>query len=215
MRIRLDYTQEDGYLAGSRFYIAFTGTLPTSANCATLAGDVAAAWNTNLASLVDAAVSLTEVDVLDISTDSGNFGTWSGAHPGTDSGTSLPSQVATNVEFDIGRRYRGGKPRMFLPPATLTNAEDAGHWTSDYITAVNTGVAAFMAEIAALDIGAIGVLSHVNVSYYQGFTNVTNSSGRTRAAPKYRPTALLDPVTGYACKGRMGSQKRRRSATTF
>ncbi len=215
MRVRLDYTQEDGFYAGSRFYLSYSASAPTSANCTTLAGDIAAAWNTNLASLVDPSTSLTEVDVLDIATDAGNFGQWTGSHAGTASGDALPSQVAVNVEFDIGRRYRGGKPRMFLPPSTLDNALDAGHWTTAFIDSVNTALTAFFAEIEALSIGAIGTLDHVNLSYYQGFTNVTNSSGRTRAAPKYRATALLDTVTGYSCKGRMGSQKRRRSATTY
>jgi hypothetical protein len=164
--------------------------------------------------VVDTAWALTQVDVLDIATTAGASGIWSGNNPGTDTGTSLPSQVATNVEFKISRRYRGGKPRMFLPSATLGNEVDAGHWSTSYVTQVNTQCTAFFAAIAALSVGAVGSLTHINLSYYSGFTNITNSSGRERAVPKYRATALVDHVTGYNTKLLMSSQKRRRNATT-
>lgn len=214
MRVRLDYKQTDGFYAGSRFFLSYAGASPTPGNCTTLAGDVEAAWVTNLASVVDQYFALTEVDVLDIASNAGASGQWAGNEPGTRDGTSLPSQVAMNVEYNIARRYRGGKPRMFLPPGIITDTLDGGHWSTAYVDAVNTAVAAFFTEIEALSIGAVGALAHVNLSYYAGFTNVTNSSGRTRAAPKYRAAALVDSVNGYSAKALIGSQKRRRSATT-
>lgn len=215
VRVRLDYTQSDGYDGGSRFYLSYAGSAPTPGNCTSLAGDVEAAWLAHLAALIPPSWALTEVDVLDITTDAGASGQWTGDEAGTNEGTVFPSQVATNVEFNIARRYRGGKPRMFLPPGTQSDGLDAGHWSTDFVDSVNTGMAAFFAEIEALSIGAVGALAHVNLSYYQSFTNVTNSSGRMRAAPKYRTVALVDTVEGYACKAKMGSQRRRRTATTF
>jgi len=214
IRVRLEYTQADGYDAGSRFFLSYTGGAPTAGQCTTLAGDIAAAWGSHIAPFVDEIFTLTTVDVQDIATDSGAFGTWTGTTGGAASGTSLPAQCAMNVEFDISRRYRGGKPRMFFPPSVTSDTLDAGHWTSTHLTNVNAAVLAFFEEIEALDIGSLGTLAHVNLSYYQGFTNVTNSSGRTRAAPKYRTTALVDPITGYAAKGLIGSQRRRRAATS-
>lgn len=104
---------------------------------------------------------------------------------------------------------------MFLPPPSNSLMLDNAHWTDTFVTDVNTGIAAFFTAIAALSIGAVGALAHVNVSYYQGFTNVTNSSGRTRAAPKYRTAALVESVNGYATKQLIGSQRRRRAATTY
>jgi hypothetical protein len=87
-------------------------------------------------------------------------------------------------------------------------------WTAAYVTDINTAVTAFFAEIAGLSVGAVGTLTHVNLSYYKGFTNVTNSSGRERAVPTYRAVALVDNITGYSCKQEFGSQKRRRAATS-
>jgi hypothetical protein len=119
-----------------------------------------------------------------------------------------------NVEYGIARRYRGGKPRSYFPFGVAGDYATDATWSGSLVTAVNSGVTAFYAAIAALSIGAMGTLAHVNLSYYKGFTNVTNPSGRERAVPTYRSSALLDTVTGYSAKTVMGSQKRRRTSTT-
>jgi hypothetical protein len=215
VRVRLGYTTDAGTDMGSRFFLSYSGAAPSAANCSTLATDIGTAWNTNIASLVYSLISLTEVDVLDITTDSGASAVVTVDHPGTDSSATLVANVATNVEYDIARRYRGGKPRMFLPPPAGDKLASLDKWTTDFIGDVNTGVAAFFAALEALTVGSMGTLAHVNLSYYKGFTNVTNSSGRERAAGKYRDVATLDTVTGYACKAVVGSQRRRRTATTI
>jgi hypothetical protein len=79
---------------------------------------------------------------------------------------------------------------------------------------VNSGVAAFFSEIEGLSVGSMGTLQHVNLSYYKGFTNITNSSGRERAVPTYRTVATHDNVTGYSAKAIIGSQRRRRTSTS-
>lgn len=215
MRVRLDYTNSDTFLAGSRFFLSYSGAAPTGGNCATIAADIATAWGTHLASLVNGDWSLTEVDVLDIASDSGASSETTVDVVGTLTGSNLPSQCATNVEYDIARRYRGGKPRMFLPAPTQGQLADVGHYSTGFVGDVNTGVAGFFTEIEALSVGAVGVLAHVNLSYYKGFTNIINSSGRERAVPTYRDSALLDTVNGYSCKALIGSQKRRRNAVTY
>jgi len=216
MRVRLGYSTSSGTDMGSRFYIGYAGSAPTAANCVTIANDIASAWNTRLPGLIYSNISLVEVDVLDIATNSGAFGTVTVSHPGTLAGGTLTANAATNIEFDIARRYRGGKPRMFLPPPDDSALASLDKFTTGFVAGANTAIGEFFSDIEALSVGAVGALTHVNVSYYSGFTNVTNSSGRTRAAPKYRtPTALVENVTGYACKAVIGSQRRRRTATTF
>lgn len=199
---------------GNRFYFAYSGSAPTAGNCATLASDVASAWNTNMAPLFTSGTALEEVDVLDIATDSGLSGNWTGTHNGTRTGTSLPVQVATGVEFGIGRRYRGGKPRVYIPAGNQSDLLTEATWQTSYLTAVNSGVSAFVAAIEALSIGSMGTLLHIVLSYYKGFTNITNSSGRERAVPTYRDSALSDVVTGYSAKTVLSSQKRRRQSST-
>jgi hypothetical protein len=215
LRVRLDYTQTDGFLGGNRFYLSYAGSAPTPGNCTSIAAGIEAAWLGYLSPEINQDWALTEVDVLDITTESGSSGQWAGTESGGVEGTALPGQCAVNVEFGIARRYRGGKPRMFLPPCTTAQQQDAGHWSADYVSAVNTAVGQFFTAIAALDIGTVGALSHVNLSYFKGFTNITNSSGRERAVPTYRATALVDPVESYITKAEIGSQRRRRIATTY
>lgn len=207
------YTDQSGTLAGSRFYLSYSGSAPTAGNCSTLATDISTAFGSHLASLPTNNWSLTEVDVLDIATDTGLSGQWNGTVACSGGTVPLTKSTAINVEYDIARRYRGGKPRMFLPGGNQPELVDFSHWSSSFVTAVNTGIAAFFAEIEALTVGAMGTLAHVNLSYYKGFTNITNSSGRERAVPTYRTVALHDNVEGYACKAEVGSQRRRRLST--
>lgn len=214
LRVRLIYNTQNVQAASNRLYFKYAGSAPSGANCIAIAGDIAAAWETNIAPLVNSSDSLTEVDVLDIATNSGLSGQWTGSNSGSRSGTEPPIQVATNVEFGIARRYRGGKPRMFLPPGVVGDITNGWEWASEFLTEVNTGVAAFFAACNAISVGEVGALAHTNLSYFSGFKNLANSSGRERAVPQYRDTALTDVITGYYAKQVLGSQRRRRTSTT-
>ena len=214
VRCQLTYNDTDGNEMGSRFYLSYTGSAPTGANCSTLASDISAAFSAHLITLIGDNISLVEVDVLDIASHSGLSGQWTGTVTGTAGGAVAPIQCANNVEFGIARRYRGGKPRMYLPPPSTAQMANSHQYSSGFVSSTSTDVAAFFAAIEALSIGSMGTLTHVSLSYYKGFTNITNSSGRERAVPTYRPTALHDNVTGYSGKQLIGSQKRRRISTT-
>jgi len=214
LRVRLIYNTQNTLAASNRLYFSYSGAAPSGANCIAIADAIAAAWASDLAPVVNTNDSLNEVDVLDIATDSGLSGQWTGENGGTRSGGQIPIQVATNVEFGIARRYRGGKPRMFLPPGVEGDVTNGWEWDNTFVTAVNSAVEAFFASCAAISVGEVGTLAHTNLSYFKGFTNLANSSGRERAVATYRATALTDLITGYFCKQVLGSQKRRRTATS-
>lgn len=214
IRVRLIYNQEAAKSAGNRFYLSYAGSAPTAANCATIASDIAAAWATNLAGLTWDGNSLNEVDVQDIATLSGAFGNWTGDNSGSRSGAFMPDMSAVNIEFDIARRYRGGKPRIFLPAGIQSDLHDQSTWSTTFLSSVQTDWQAFMTAVTGISVGAVGALAHVNLSFYSGFQNFTTPSGRERAVPKYRTTALHDNVVGYAYKAIVGSQRRRRTSST-
>jgi hypothetical protein len=216
VRCRLDYQDTTSLRSGSRFFLSYTGSAPSGANCTTLAGDIEAAWVTNLQTLINDNFALVEVDVLDIATDAGLSGQWTGTEAGTRSGTPTPNQVANNVEFGIARRYRGGKPRMYLPGGVMADLNDAATWEATFVTDSENAVAAFFAEIEGLSVGSMGTLKHVNLSYYQGYRTRMTGGGQQTFAPKYRsPNALHDDITGYFGKRELGSQRRRRTSTTY
>lgn len=214
VRVRLIYNQETSKSAGNRFYLSYTGGPPTGADCATIASGIATAWNTNLASLVWDGNSLQEVDVLDIASDSGLSGQWTGSDSGSRSGAFLPDSVAFNIEFGIARRYRGGKPRIFFPFGVQGDLHDQSNWLNTFTPTVQTNVEAFFTACQALSSGSTSIANHVNLSYYKGFTNFLGPSGRERAVPTYRATALSDVIVGYSAKQLVGSQRRRRTSTT-
>lgn len=199
---------------GIRFYLSYSGSAPSGANCTTLATDIATAAEGHLVQIINTSYTLEEVDVLDIATDSGLSGQWTGSYAGARSGTAVPAQCTTNIEFGIARRYRGGKPRCFLPGPVEADFETLSTWTSGFVGDVSTYFDAFMADVVGSSVGSMGTLTHVNLSYYKGFTNNMNPSGRERAIPTYRATALHDNVTSYIPKVVTGSQKRRRTSTT-
>lgn len=214
VRCRLIYNEGTSGEGGNRFYLSYTGSAPTAGNCSTLASEIAAAWAGSFPALIGTNYSLNEVDVLDIATDSGLSGQWTGTHTGTRGIEDLPGSVASNIEFLIARRYRGGKPRMFLPPPVSGDLASNGSWSDAFVGDLTTQAGVFFAAIEALSIGAMGTLQHVSLSYYKGFTNIANSSGREHAVPTYRATALHDNVVGYAGKAVVGSQRRRRTSTS-
>lgn len=217
VRCKLDYTQSDSDLGGSRFYLSYSGSAPSPANCVTLAGDIGSAWASHLAALISTDYNLTEVDVLDLASHTGASGVDTTVHNSSGGTPILPANCAQNVEFLIARRYRGGKPRMYLPPAPQSELLDPGHWLNAWLSTVNTAVTAFFAQLEALSIGSMGTLTHVNISFYQG-KNTSTPPWRGpgfKYPPAYRATPLLDTVNGYACKSVVGSQRRRRTAQTF
>lgn len=215
VRVRLSGNLGTNAEWGNRFYLAYSGSAPTGANCVTLAGDIATIWAEHIAQAVNPSNALEEVDVLDIATDMGLSGQWTGNEPGTEgSGANMPLQVATTVEYNIARRYRGGKPRIYLPPASMGMASNEVAWSNAFVTDLESWVPAFFSDIAATSVGAMGTLKHVNLSYYQGYTNVEVPGTRAYAKPTYRPVAIHDDIVGYSPKKIMSSQRRRRTATT-
>lgn len=212
----MDYLNSDGFLAGSRFYLTYSGSAPTPANCVTLADDVVTQWGSHISGLITSHVTLNEVDVLDLASDTGNSGQSTTTSAGTASDPAPPSNVAVNVEFNIARRYRGGKPRMYFPSTNNANLADQSHWSSGFISTFGSDVAAFFAALAALSIGSMGTLAHANISFFKGVSTTTPPwrGPGFKYPPKYRTTPQVDPVEGYAVKAVIGSQRRRRQATT-
>ena len=83
LRCRLVYNTQSVLAASNRFFLQYAGAAPSGANCIAIADAIEAAWVTNLAPIVNENDSLGEVDVLDIATDSGFSGQWTGTESGS------------------------------------------------------------------------------------------------------------------------------------
>lgn len=116
--------------------------------------------------------------------------------PGTDASMPTPPQVAVCLSWAIAARYRGGKPRWYLPGIT-TGALSASY-----------GSAILPSWAATTQGAADGWLVAINGSSAGGSTvTVGTISFRTGNAPRVTP--LFRSFTGITVHERLDSQRRR------
>lgn len=210
IRVSLQHTLGQDLDALVRFYMAYTGTAPTSTQMGTFATSVSTAWGTNLKALACSTVKLVEVTAVDLTSPTAGIGAAAVSITGTRTTPVNSAQVCMLVNFKVSRRYRGGKPRAYLPYGNNADFTDPQTWGSTLVTAVNTGWAAFITALIAAPPGTATLTGQVNVSYFDGFTVVTNPvTGRSRNVPTLRATPVVDSITSIAASARVATQRRR------
>lgn len=211
IRVELLYTNNSttGTILNRLFFL-YSGAAPTDGDMATFTSNVSGYWATHCAALLPTEAALTAVKAVDLSSDSAALGEYSTPVEGTRSGQDNSAQVAFLVTMGIARRYRGGKPKTFLPYGVAPDLENVGHWSTTFQTAVATGWNAFIAAVLA-DTSAATMVSQVNVSYY-GPPNIpiTNPvTGRTRTVSTVRTSPLKDDILTYTYETLVATQRRR------
>jgi hypothetical protein len=98
------------------------------------------------------------------------------------------------ISFKIARRYKGGKPRIYLPMGVSAQLNNPVSWQSTYTSAVDSTWGAFVAGVIAATPNA-SVDQHVSVSYYND------------KAP--RATPVVDNVLTHSTSPIPASQRRR------
>jgi hypothetical protein len=156
---------------------------------------------------------MTGTQVTDLASTSGAFGVDTTNVNGTEAGSALPAGTAYLINFKIARKYRGGKPRCYLPLGVAADLATRANWLSTNITNTTTHFTAFIAGFVGQVAGTTTISGHVNVSYYSGFTNVAyGSPTKYRRVPTLRATPLVDAITSYAVQPSPASQRRRNLA---
>lgn len=214
VRCRFVWHTAEGTELSTRLFLSYTGGPPSGADLTSLADVIETVYTAHLLTLVSSQITLIEIDLLDLASYSGNSGAWVGAAAGSRAGGSPPIQVAFNLQYLIGRRYRGGKPKGYWPFGTVTDLATLASWSDALVAAVDSQFATFIADVVAESEASIALAAHINLSYKHLFDNVTNSSGREHAIPRYKATASHDLVVGYKGHTELTSQRRRRVATT-
>lgn len=190
-------------------FFRYSGGSPTGTDCNALAADIYSA----IAAMVGqwtASTQLTGVEVTDLSSPSGGQGLHAQSTAGTRAGSDLAGGTCVVVGYVIGRRYRGGKPRSYLPFFSASDLTTRQQWTAGDLTALDSALATAFAAIIGSSSGSTTLTDHVNVSYYDGFTVVTSpTTGRARNVPKLRTTPVVDVITSFGARSQPGSQRRR------
>lgn len=210
LKLAVSVLDDAGRQLLSRVFITYTGTAPTAGQLNTFCAAVATAWGSDLKSLVIPSRTLDLVEAVDLSSVTGASGFASPSTAGTRSGGELPADASMVISYEIVRRYRGGHARGYWCFGAATDLLDASNWSSTFLTAVGTGWAAFIAAVEAAGWSGAGTLTHSNISQYEGFDVVTDPiTHRARNVPQVRVPPLIDTVTSYVYRPRIGSQRRR------
>jgi len=209
LRIDMHFIMSNDDFAKCRFFLKYAGSPPTNTELDTLATLVRTEFTTNLAGLVSVDTSLNRVDITDLSSPTSAVGSDTFNVPGTLAGNVTPSSVCVLESLTISRRYRGGHPRIYWPFGNSTKLTDEQRWDLTFIGVVTTDLHNFYAGIeAGVWSGGIS-LQQVNVSYYQGFTTHTGTTGRVRNVSTPRTTPVVDVVSGDIVRDGIASQRKR------
>lgn len=194
----------------NRIFVSYTGTL-SLADAQTWVNAFATKWGGagHWQQVVNSGITLTRIELTDLSSATAPQVVATPASPGTGSFAAAPAGVAMVIQFKIARRYRGGHPRIYLVGMDNTGFATPQTWTPSFSANVEGKVVASIVDGIDAQPSAVGLTQQVNVSYYQGFHNVTFPSGRTRPVPTLRGTPLVDVVTGYGVNPNVASQRRR------
>ena len=196
LRIRLIHGAGTDLTMGSRFYIAYTdASQPSIADLNTFATFIRTTWAAQLAGQMSSSNGLQSVIVDDVANATGNQGVDSTAVSGTRAGTAPPQDEVIQLNFKIGRHYRGGKPKIYLPFGVTADYSSANTWGATFANGVVTAWNNFQAAINGHTSGGITAGAQVSVSYFQGARtnpNLSKWAKKNVAAPRTVP--VVDPV---------------------
>lgn len=178
------------------FHVRFAPGPPTQPDMNTVATQLRSAWLTNLGPLMTGQASLSSTTVTDLSSNLGLVGSNTSSAAGTGSTVApLPANVALVGSFKIGRRYRGGHPRMYLTGQWQGNTTNANNWTSAWITTAGTDFNAWLAAVNAITTSSMTTIQLVNLSYFTGNA--------------LRPTPVFDTIGSVVVHPRIDTMRRR------
>ena len=191
------------------FYVHYTGSAPTGAELVTFGDAIVSAFNAHLAPFYASGRAGPFLECVDLSSPTSAIGTSTTEGTGAESGNDLPAEVAAVAKFHVARRYRGGHPRTYMPFGTATDVASGQLWESAFTAGLKSALEAFFVDLLTDGWSGAGTLSHVAVSFFEGFTNVLYPSGRYHVRPTVRGTPLVDAITSYDVNPKFGSQRRR------
>lgn len=209
VKAQLHWTDGSDTGVTTSLYYRYTGGAPDVADCLSLASDIFTAAG-NLANLCHESRVLTGCRVTDLSTDTGGDATHSGTTTGALTGDLVPASACVLINFSIPRRYRGGKPRIYIPGGDSETMETAQQWTSGFVTSATGSWSAFNNAVVGSSSGTTDLVSHASISYYEFFTATKNPvTGRYKNTPNPRTPPLPSDITTFSVNSRIASQRRR------
>lgn len=209
LKVRLGWKVGNDLNAGSAIHFAFTPPSGGGAGLTAFASAVATAYAGHLNTVTASDIILETVTVTDLSDAAALVGQANPGAPGGSGAFKQTAETAVLINFHIARRYRGGKPRAYMPLLTSGDLNDPQTWATSSVNNVQSGWNAFVAACSAFA-GPPAVGGLVAVSYYHGGTWVANPvTGAYHFHPTLRATPLVDPILNSVVSHTPGSQRKR------
>jgi hypothetical protein len=214
IKVSLGFTESNAVLFAAHHYLQYTGGPASAADLTTLAGQAENGFVGFLKSHTPTDVTLTSVTTQDLSSDHGFVSLLPTSDAGTDASPSPESGVATIVNFHIGRHYRGGHPKCFMPGGSNAQVLEPGRWLSTYTGAYASGFQNMVNAEVNHTYATLAMVGQVAVSWFHGPTSNTDPSvWAPKNKPAARTTPVVDAVTSITVNSLIGSQRRRRTST--
>lgn len=191
-----------------RAFFQYGGAL-SQADAATWVGSMATAWVNRMIPNQTNNLSLLSTVLTDLTGPAAAQAISSTTATGAIADSVVPAGTALVIKRRVGRRFRGGHPRMYIPALSNGNLATAQTWAAAFLTTMVTAYNNLVSDILNAVPVAAAPASEVQVSYFQGFTNKTFPSGRTRPVPSPRPAAVVDLVLSHSANSKVASQRRR------
>jgi hypothetical protein len=209
LRLQLGWSDDQDQSVLSNFFFRYSGGPPDAADCLSIAGAAATAMTAN-AGAWHPDTSLTSAGVIDLSTNESAEGFHAVGVPGSLTGTPLAGGTALLVNYHIARRYRGGKPRNYLPWGSSFTLQNRQNWTSTYVGEAQGNITDFLTMMIGASGGSTTITQHVNVSYYEGFTTPPVAPGkRAKNISTPRAVPVIDQILSSSVNVHPASQRRR------
>jgi hypothetical protein len=209
LKAQFQWTDGGGNPLYNNIFLSYSGGPPDDATALALAHDFFTSF-AELANLAHNSVTLTGCRVTDLSSDSTGDALYSAAAPGMLTGDRIPISSCLLINYSIGRRYRGGKPRNYFPLGDSESLQDDRTWSAGFVTDCQEGWGDVIAAIQGTGESGTTIESHVNVSYYlSSVGSITDDGKRGKTTPTRRETPLVNATVGFSVASRVASQRRR------
>lgn len=194
----------------SRFYVSYAGAAPSAGQLNTFCSDAHGHFVASCIADLNQKYALGRVHAIDLSSATGAEGDDATSDAGTATDPELTSDVSLVTSYEIARRYRGGHPRGYWPFGQSSSLANPQEWTDAFVSGMQDDFSSFMAGVLSTPWTGGGPLGHVNVSYFHGFTVVTDPiTHRARNVPTVRVAPVVDAISAIIVRKHIGTQRRR------
>lgn len=163
----------DGNSAGipiaTVFHLGYSGPPPTGQTMLAVATAVMNGWENQIAPLVVNSCGWDQCTCTDLSSETGAQAIFEKSVVGGHAGPAVPNNVELVLSKAIGRRYRGGRPRTYLPGLPESDLLDPTHWTDSSAIAAGNSWSNMIAQIVG-DSGLSNIIGEVVVHYVKNGT---------------------------------------------